>query len=73
MISISCDLCGEDAFFGLKSTTESVVFVYTANLTAANHHLCRKCAEKIGILPASSSQPDKDTITDSNQNTDHSI
>ena len=73
MISISCDLCGKNACFGLKSATEGVVFVYTADLTAANHHLCRKCAEKIGILPASSSQTDRNTITDSDQNKDHSI
>ena len=49
MITITCDICGNPATIGLDASRYSV-YVTTESLHMYNHHLCRCCAEKIGLV-----------------------
>ena len=48
MVKVFCDICGNPAIIGLDASSYSV-YVTTESLHMYDHHLCRCCAEKIGI------------------------
>lgn len=49
MVKFVCDICGNPATIGLDASRYSV-YVTTESLHMYNHHLCRCCAEKIGLV-----------------------
>ena len=49
MVKVFCDICGNPATIGLDASRYSV-YVTTESLHMYNHHLCRCCAEKIGLV-----------------------
>ena len=49
MVKFVCDICGNTATIGLDASPYSV-YVTTESLHMYNHHLCRCCAEKIGLV-----------------------
>lgn len=49
MVKVVCDICGNPATIGLDASRYSV-YVTTESLHMYDHHLCRCCAEKIGLV-----------------------
>ncbi len=49
MVKAVCDICGNPATIGLDASRYSV-YVTTESLHMYDHHLCRCCAEKIGLV-----------------------
>lgn len=49
MLKIICDICGNQATIGLDASRYGV-YVPTENLHMYKHHLCLRCAEKLGLV-----------------------
>ena len=49
MVKVVCDICGNPATIGLDASRYGV-YVTTESLHMYDHHLCRCCAEKIGLI-----------------------
>lgn len=48
MITITCDICGKPAAFGIDSKFS----IYLSEKKELySHHICRECAGKLGITP----------------------
>ena len=48
MITISCDLCGNHAEFGISA--KYGISVNQSTVRMEDHHICQKCAKKLGLL-----------------------
>lgn len=49
MVKVVCDICGNPATIGLDASRYSV-YVTTENIHMYEHHLCCRCADRIGLV-----------------------
>ncbi len=50
MIKFVCDLCRAPAEYGLSVGCKVAILIDKRYLKNCKHHLCKSCAEKIGLL-----------------------
>lgn len=64
MVKVFCDICGKPAIIGLDASSYS-----TESLHMYKHHICRGCAEKIGLVdPIKARQAEAEALKQEDEN-----